>query len=339
LKDEITKWQNFVSDCNGAIQERNNKMASQLEEARKQASENAQEQLKFCQKLRGLQEQGPGPGCNGDHSAKDLYSDAVEIASVLQAQQPQRGPASILNPGSNSTQIFEQINEYSRFCDEANSQGLLSDNGEDDSSNDQLITLCEDNGGDQELITNLTDTLIKGLTEDEKKYEDNLKDYILGEADLSEDLKKVLRKDNRTMARQIKSLQERSNEFKDSENGYGRGFCSMITSNSGKTAYISKECKKYEGDEDKTAFQKCESEARDRFSDDKLDALGLSSAAKVIASVNSPGLQDAWHSIGEKYNGTACAAINGSQLGQKGLIPGLMEKINRDIASEDGMIQ
>ena len=333
---EITKWQNFVSDCNSAIQDTNSQIAKAQQEAAKTAAENSDEQYKFCQKLKGLQEQGPGPGCSGDHSASELYGDAVEIASVLEAQQQQRTPASLLTGSSSSTLIFEQINEYNRFCDEAVSEGRLTDGDDSESALDQMITLCEDKGGDEALIADLTDKLVEGLSEKEKKHENNLKKYLRGEEELNEELKKVILRDTRSLARQIRSLNETSKEFKDEDN-YNLGFCSMLTTTSGRDTYVESQCKKYEDD---TAKQRCEEKKEKLFKEDKLDALGLKGEAKVIAALNSPGIQNEWNAIGEKYSGTACAAINGSQFGSKGgIIPGIIEKINRDLASEDGMIQ
>ena len=126
---------------------------------------------------------------------------------------------------------------------------------------------------------------------------------------------------------------------------YGVGICDAIKMDT--STFVAKKCTKaqesYDEDQDSEArlsnLNTCKDEAEEKFEDNPVKALSLISAADAVKISLSPGVQNAWKSIGEKYSGTACAAINGSQLGQKGLIPGLMEKINRDIASEDGMIQ
>ncbi|WP_419168430.1 hypothetical protein [Halobacteriovorax sp.] len=348
LNDEITKWQNFVSDCNGAIQERNNKMASQLEEARKQAADNSKKQMEFCQKMRGLQEQGYGPGCSGDHSAKDLYSDAVEIASVLQAQQPQRGPASILNPGGNSTLIFEQINEYNRFCDEAGREGLLSEDGESANPTDDLKKACARANGTRNLAKKLKDIVFDNMTDEEKNSEDDLKSYIsealakieAGETydNMNDALHEKLNSSTVTSVQTYLGF-EQSNYNLKNNNKLGEDICRAIKKS--KTAYSKAQCEgeSDESDGGKSAYERCIDREDDNYKDGLAEALGVDDVSITLKRTMNPGLQDAWKSIGEKYSGTACAAINGSQLGQKGLIPGLMEKINRDIASEDGMIQ
>lgn len=340
VETEITKWQNFISDCSGAIKNRNDAIAKQKQDAIKAAQDASKEQLEFCSKLRGLQDNGVGPGCDGDHSAQNLYTDAVEIASVLQAQQS-RGLASLGQ--SNSTQIFEQISEYQRLCNRVGKEGILTGGSDKDSENDNLQIACENSGSTAALLELIEERIGENLTPAEKKYKTEIENYITSKTALSEDAKKVITEKTDQLIKsydRIKNLSKNMEKYAADDEEKGQfGICEALAQDSENYAEV--KCKEYKGDDGNTnneGYRDCTEKKEEKFNENPTVALGITSAAKAISLTMSPGIQNEWNRIGQRYNGTACAAINGSQLGSKGLIPGMLEKINRDLAS-DGLIQ
>ncbi|MFG1486886.1 hypothetical protein [Halobacteriovorax sp. RZ-2] len=338
LQEERGKWQEFVSNCATAINDRNQAAQKAAKEGAEKAAEASQQQVEFCYKLKGLQDSSPGPGCTGDNNASDLYSDATEIASILQAQSGGQSPLQMaMNGGSSSTLIFEQISEYKKLCASASAEGSIPSDGESkDSTNSgkslaQLQSACSNSGqNDDQLITSLTTKLTDNLSEEESKYKEDIENFINDDTQIGDDALKAISDKNLIIAQQIQSLKNRASEI--SGDYEGKGLCKMLSS--GRDQYVGKLC---DGKAD-TAKEECITRERKDFEKDKLVALGVAYEAKIITQISSPGLQSEWNRIGEKYSGTACAAINGSQYGQKGFIPGLIEKIDRDLAS-DGMIQ
>ncbi|MFG1515869.1 hypothetical protein ABMA71_14735, partial [Halobacteriovorax sp. ZH3_bin.1] len=338
LQEERGKWQEFVSNCATAISDRNQAAQKAAKEGVEKAAEAAQQQVEFCYKLKGLQDSSPGPGCSGDNNASDLYSDATEIASILQAQTSGQSPMEMaLNGGSSSTLIFEQISEYKKLCARASAEGSISSDGSSEESGSngnsltQLQSACSNSGhNDEQLISSLMDKLTDNLSEEESKFKEEIQNFIKEGTKISDKALKEISDKNIIISQQIRSLKNRTVEI--SSDYDGKGLCRMLSS--GREQYVGKYC---DSKKDK-AKELCIARERKDFEKDKLVALGIAYEAKIIAQISSPGLQNEWNHIGEKYSGTACAAINGSQYGQKEFVPGLMEKIERDIAS-DSIIQ
>ncbi len=341
---EIAKWQKFVTDCNSAIAEAKKAKAEARKVASEQAMENRNEQYAFCQKLRGLQEQGPGPGCDGENSAEKLYGDAVEIASVLRAQS--RGPASF--GGGSNTYIYDQINDYANLCASANQEGTLSNDMDEEDKTRLFKNTCASSGSTKGLLTKLRTNILDAISD--TKIKEKVKKYLeKPDGDIPEDISKELNSQELINISNYVAI----NSANDNIGGTypGKSICQAVNMSS--QSYADTNCTVQsekltaaESDPEKInlvetyqkSYDKCIKDAKKDFEKNPLAALGISEAASTVRIALNPGIQDKWNDIGEKYNGTACAAINGSQYGSKGLIPGLMEKIQRDIAS-DGIIQ
>lgn len=128
FEDNQGKWEDLKGRCANLENQFRNEFDAQQQQGEADQTALDQKVGQFCSKFDGLGRVNPGPGCEGDGSPDDLYTEMHEIGGHLDPR------------------VRRYVSQYRNLCNQVSNEEDSEESSSDDSATAPLLRACNQNG-------------------------------------------------------------------------------------------------------------------------------------------------------------------------------------------------
>lgn len=161
FEDNQGKWEDLKGRCANLENQFRSEFEAQQQKGEADQAELDKKVGQFCSKFDGLGRVNPGPGCEGDGSPDDLYTEMHEIGGHLDPR------------------VRRYVSQYRNLCNQVSNEGDSEDSNSDDSATAPLLRACNQNGNNwNSAFNSVANNFVDRLPADYAGSKSDIEDYI-----------------------------------------------------------------------------------------------------------------------------------------------------------------